>query len=93
MRFLLAFLLLVAVGCTSTPQVVLDGQEHAVQDMVLAATEVPTLIADEAQATKWEARFKAFALRALTILAYLKDEQIDVAAAHAKLFPPAEDDE
>jgi hypothetical protein len=93
MRFLLPLFLLVAIGCTSVPEVVLSGQQHAVEDMVLAATEVPTLIADEAEATKWANRFKAFALRALTILAYLKDEQIDVAAAHAKLFPPAEDDE
>ena len=92
MRWLLALLLCVTVGCTTVPQVVLDGQQHAVEDLVLAATEVPPLIADAAESAKWEARFKAFALRALTILAYLQDEEIDVGAAHAKLFPPKETD-
>lgn len=87
MRYLLALWLFVMAGCCgAAPDEVIAAQQHAVEDMVLAATEVPPLITDAAEAKKWDARFRAFALRALTLLAYLKDEPIDVAAAHAKLF-------
>ena len=87
MRWLLPLILLTALGCCgAAPEAVITSQQHAVEDMILCDTEVVPLL-PEADRAKWSARFRAFALRALTTLAFLKDETIDLAAAHAKLFP------
>lgn len=88
MRYWLSALVLVLAGCCGGPQpeAIIDSLQHEVEDMVLCDTEVVPLL-PEAERAKWSGRFRAFALRALSNLAWAKDEQIDIEAAYAKLFP------
>lgn len=88
MRHWLPALVLVLAGCCGGPQPdeIVNAAQHTVEDMVLCDTEVVPLL-PEADQAKWRNRFRAFALRALTLLAWAKDEEVDVQAAHAKLFP------
>lgn len=88
MRLWLCALVLMLAGCCGGPQpdAIVNPLKHTVEDMVLCDAEVVPLL-PEAEREKWSLRFRAFALRALTLWAWAKDEEIDVAAAHAKLFP------
>lgn len=87
MRYGLPVLVLVLAGCCGGPQTdaIVGPLRHTVEDMVLCDVEVVPLLPEAVQQL-WRARFRAFALRALTLLAWAKDEEVDVAAAHAKLF-------
>ena len=88
MRHGVILIALVLAGCCGGPQpdAIVTSLQHEVEDMVLCDVEVVPLL-PEAEQAKWSGRFRAFALRSLTLLAWAKDEEIDLAAAHAKLFP------
>lgn len=101
MRYGLPVLVLVLAGCCGGPQpdAIVGPLRHTVEDMVLCdAAVVPLLPTTDSAVMNpktgepytvqqlWSLRFRAFALRALTLLAWAKDEEVDVAAAHAKLF-------
>jgi hypothetical protein len=82
-----ATLVVSLTGCCGGPQPdeIVNSLQHEVEDMVLCDTEIVPLLPEDERA-KWSARFRAFALRSLTLLAWAKDEEVDVQAAHAKLF-------
>lgn len=94
-----AVLALGAPGCCGgpAPQPIQDAVQHELEDLLRIDAEVVPLLSDAVvedtarslQAT-WRLRVRAMALRVLTLLAWAKDEPIDVGAAHAKLFATLE---